>query len=322
MESTTTWLLTLGVLSLVIVFDLTLAIIRRNKETTMTEAGIWTVIYVAAAIAFGILMPNWTTDPNAQKEFFAGWLTEYALSVDNIFVFVIILSRLQVEKTKQQLVLLLGIIIALVLRGGFIAAGSAIIEKFSGAFFIFGAFLIYTAIHQLFRSEETDEESESKLTRFLNKRIAYTETYDGMKLRTMVDGKKTFTPIIVVFITLALTDVMFAFDSIPAIFGITTDGFIVLTANIFALMGLRQLYFLLGSLIERLRYLEYGISAILAFIGFKLVSHAMHVNELPFINGGKHIDWAPEISTETSLIVIVVCLVVSAGASLFIKKKD
>jgi tellurite resistance protein TerC len=143
-----------------------------------------------------------------------------------------------------------------------------------------------------------------------------------MKLRTVVDGKKTFTPILVVFITLALTDVMFAFDSIPAIFGITTDGFIVLTANIFALMGLRQLYFLLGSLIERLRYLEYGISAILAFIGFKLVSHAMHVNELPFINGGKHIEWAPEISTETSLIVIVVCLAVSAGASLIIKKKD
>ncbi len=153
MESTTTWLITLGVLSLVIVFDLTLAIIRRNKETTMTEAGIWTVIYVAAAIAFGIFMPNWTTDPNAQKEFFAGWLTEYALSVDNIFVFVIILIRLQVEKTKQQLVLLLGIIIALVLRGGFIAAGSAIIEKFSGAFFIFGAFLIFTAYRLLVEDE-------------------------------------------------------------------------------------------------------------------------------------------------------------------------
>jgi tellurite resistance protein TerC len=174
----------------------------------------------------------------------------------------------------------------------------------------------------LFRSEQDDEESESKLTKFLSKRIAYTETYEGMKLRTSVNGKKTFTPIIVVFITLALTDVMFAFDSIPAIFGITTDGFIVLTANIFALMGLRQLYFLLGSLIERLRFLEYGISAILAFIGFKLVAHAMHENELPFINGGKHIDWAPEISTETSLIVIVACLIFSAGASLIIKKKD
>ena len=132
MESTTTWLLTLGILSLVIVFDLTVAIIRRNKETTMTEAGIWTFIYVSAAIVFGIMMPGWTSDANAQKEFFAGWLTEYALSVDNIFVFVIILSRLQVDKTKQQLVLLLGIIIALLLRGGFIAAGSAIIEKFSG----------------------------------------------------------------------------------------------------------------------------------------------------------------------------------------------
>ena len=167
MESTTTWLITLGVLSLVIVFDLTLAIIRRNKETTMTEAGIWTVIYVAAAIAFGILMPNWTSDPNAQKEFFAGWLTEYALSVDNIFVFVIILSRLQVEKTKQQLVLLLGIIIALVLRGGFIAAGSAIIEKFSGAFFIFGAFLIFTAYRLLGEDEGEEEWKEDRMITFL-----------------------------------------------------------------------------------------------------------------------------------------------------------
>ncbi len=157
MESTTTWLLTLGILALVIVVDLAVAIIRRNKETTMTEAGIWTVIYVTAAIVFGILMPNWTTDENAQKEFFAGWLTEYALSVDNIFVFVIILSRLQVEKTKQQLVLLLGIIIALLLRGGFIAAGSAIIEKFSGAFFVFGAFLVFTA-YRLLVEDDAEEE--------------------------------------------------------------------------------------------------------------------------------------------------------------------
>ena len=157
MESTSTWLLTLGILALVIVVDLTVAIIRRNKETTMTEAGIWTVIYVSAAIVFGALMPNWTSDANAQKEFFAGWLTEYALSVDNIFVFVIILSRLQVEKTKQQLVLLLGIIIALVLRGGFIAAGSAIIEKFSGAFFIFGAFLVFTA-YRLLVEDDCEEE--------------------------------------------------------------------------------------------------------------------------------------------------------------------
>jgi tellurite resistance protein TerC len=215
-----------------------------------------------------------------------------------------------------------GIILSLILRAIFIFLGVAILENFKGVFYIFGAFLIYTAIHQLFRNREADEESESKLTKFLSKRISYTETYDGMKFRTMIDGKKTFTPLLIVFITIALTDVMFAFDSIPAIFGITTDGFIVLTANIFALMGLRQLYFLLGSLMEKLRFLEYGISAILGFIGFKLVTHAMHINELPFINGGKPIKWAPEISTTTSLIVIVSCLAISAGASIIVARRE
>ena len=160
MESTAVWLVTLGVLSTVIVFDLLIAIARRNKETTITEAGIWTLIYVAAALIFGYFMPNWTTDSNSQKEFFAGWLTEYALSVDNIFVFVIILARFQIERTKQQLVLLLGIIIALVLRGGFIAAGSAILERFSSAFFIFGAFLIFTAYKLLTEHEEEEEKQK------------------------------------------------------------------------------------------------------------------------------------------------------------------
>jgi tellurite resistance protein TerC len=311
---------TIAVLVAILLIDV-FVIARRPHEPSTKESALWVGFYALLAVIFGTFLA-FTSDGTRASEFFAGWLTEYSLSIDNLFVFVIIMARFAVPKKYQQEVLMFGIIVSLILRAIFIFLGVAILNAFSGIFYIFGAFLIYTAIHQLFRSEDTDEESESKLTKFLSKRIAYTETYDGMKLRTMVDGKKTFTPIIVVFITLALTDVMFAFDSIPAIFGITTDGFIVLTANIFALMGLRQLYFLLGSLIERLRYLEYGISAILAFIGFKLVSHAMHVNELPFINGGKHIDWAPEISTETSLIVIVVCLVVSAGASLFIKKKD
>ena len=311
---------TIGVLVAILLVDV-LVIARRPHEPSTKESALWVGFYALLAVIFGTFLAL-SADGTRASEFFAGWLTEYSLSIDNLFVFVIIMARFAVPKKYQQEVLMFGIIVSLVLRAIFIFLGVAILNAFSGIFYIFGAFLIYTAIHQLSRSEETDEESESKLTKFLNKRIAYTETYDGMKLRTVVDGKKTFTPILVVFITLALTDVMFAFDSIPAIFGITTDGFIVLTANIFALMGLRQLYFLLGSLIERLRYLEYGISAILAFIGFKLVSHAMHVNELPFINGGKHIEWAPEISTETSLIVIVVCLAVSAGASLIIKKKD
>jgi tellurite resistance protein TerC len=298
MESTTTWLLTLGILSLVIVFDLTLAIIRRNKETTMTEAGIWTVIYVAAAIAFGILMPNWTTDPNAQKEFFAGWLTEYALSVDNIFVFVIILSRLQVEKTKQQLVLLLGIIIALVLRGGFIAAGSAIIEKFSGAFFIFGAFLIFTAYRLLVEDEGEEEWKEDRFITFLRSK-----------------GATTF---VIALVSLGFTDLVFALDSIPAIFGITRDPYIVVCANIFALMGLRQLYFLLQGLLQRLVYLSKGLSFILAFIGFKMFIEAFHGIGIHEIAGIK----LPHVPIEVSLFVIVAALTVTAVASLTATRKD
>lgn len=298
MESTTTWLITLGVLSLVIVFDLTLAIIRRNKETTMTEAGIWTVIYVAAAIAFGILMPNWTTDVNAQKEFFAGWLTEYALSVDNIFVFVIILSRLQVEKTKQQLVLLLGIIIALVLRGGFIAAGSAIIEKFSGAFFIFGAFLIFTAYKLLVEDDGEEEWKEDRLVTYLRSK-----------------GATTF---VIALVSLGFTDLVFALDSIPAIFGITRDPYIVVCANIFALMGLRQLYFLLQGLLQRLVYLSKGLSFILAFIGFKMFIEAFHGVGIHEIAGVK----LPHVPIEISLFVIVAALTVTAVASLTATRKD
>ena len=297
MESTTVWLVTLGGLSAVIIFDLILAVLRRNKETSMTEAGIWTVIYVAAALVFGYFMPNWTSDPNAQKEFFAGWLTEYALSVDNIFVFVIILSRLQVEKTKQQLVLLLGIIIALVLRGGFIAAGSAILEKFSGAFFIFGAFLIFTAYKLLVEHDE-EEWKEDRLITFLRKK-----------------GATTFT---IALVSLGFTDLVFALDSIPAIFGITRDPYIVVCANIFALMGLRQLYFLLQGLLQRLVYLSKGLSFILAFIGFKMIIEAFHGIGIHKLAGIE----LPHIAIELSLGVIVSTLIVTAVASLTATRKD
>ena len=297
MESTTVWLLTLGGLSAVIIFDLILAVIRRNKETSMTEAGIWTVIYVAAALVFGYFMPNWTSDPNAQKEFFAGWLTEYALSVDNIFVFVIILSRLQVEKTKQQLVLLLGIIIALVLRGGFIAAGSAILEKFSGAFFIFGAFLIFTA-YKLLAEHDEEEWKEDRLITFLRKK-----------------GATTFT---IALVSLGFTVLVFALDSIPAIFGITRDPYIVVCANIFALMGLRQLYFLLQGLLQRLVYLSKGLSFILAFIGFKMIIEAFHGIGIHKLAGVE----LPHVAIELSLGVIVATLIVTAVASLTATRKD
>ena len=298
MESTTTWLLTLGILSAVIFVDLIIAVLRRNKETSIKEAAVWTVLYVSAAIVFGFLMPNWTPDPDAQKEFFAGWLTEYALSVDNIFVFVIILSRLQVDKTKQQLVLLLGIIIALVLRGGFIAAGSAFIEKFAGAFFLFGAFLIFTAYKLLTEHDAGEEWKEDRIITYLRKR-----------------GASTF---LIALVSLGFTDLVFALDSIPAIFGITRDPYIVVCANIFALMGLRQLYFLLQGLLQRLVYLSKGLSFILAFIGFKMFIEAFHGVGIHEIAGVK----LPIVPIEISLLIIVLALVITAVASLTATRKD
>ena len=298
MESTTTWFVTLGVLSAVIVIDLIISILRRNKETSMTEVAIWTVIYVSAALTFGFFMPNWVPDPNAQKEFFAGWLTEYALSVDNIFVFIIILHRLKVEKTKQQLVLLLGIIIALVLRGGFIAAGSVIIERFSGAFFFFGAFLIFTAYRLLAEDKGEEEWKEDRLITWIRNR-----------------GASTFT---IALITLGITDLVFALDSIPAIFGITRDPYIVVCANIFALMGLRQLYFLLQGLISRLVFLSKGLSFILAFIGLKMIIEASHRVGISEIAGIK----LPHITIELSLGVIVASLAITTVASLTATRKD
>ena len=189
----------------------------------------------------------------------------------------------------------------------FILLGAALISNFSWVFYLFGLFLIYTAINQAFTGHDDEEETENKLIRFLRRRIAITERFDGAKLRTTVDGRRVFTPVLIVLIALGTTDLVFALDSIPAIFGITQEPFLVFTANVFALMGLRQLYFLLGDLVDKLVYLKYGIAFILAFIGVKLFFHALHENELPFINGGEHVDWAPEIDTFASLGVIVGC---------------
>jgi len=312
------------IISMVILVGILLAdlliIFKRPHIPSAKESTAWVVFYAVLAVIFGIIL--WQLfGADKATEFYAGWLTEYSLSIDNLFVFVIIMSRFSVPKKYQQEVLMVGVVLALILRGIFILVGAALIESFSAVFYIFGAFLLYTAYHQAFRSHSDEEETESKLIVWLRKRITVSQDFDGAKIRTTIDGKRMFTPMLVVFIAIAATDVMFAFDSIPAIFGITTDPFIVFTANIFALMGLRQLYFLLGGLLDRLEYLKYGIAFILGFIGVKLVSHAMHVNELPFINGGEHIDWAPEISTNTSLLVIVGAIVVSAAASLIAAKR-
>ena len=299
MESMATWLITIGILSAVILVDLTIAIVRRNVETTIAEAAIWTAIYVSAALIFGFFMPNWTSDPLAQKEFFAGWLTEYALSVDNIFVFVIILTRLKVESTRQQLVLLLGIIIALILRGLFITAGTVIIERFVAAFFIFGAFLIFTAYRLL--AEDSRAESEWKEDKYIT----------WMRRR----GANTFT---IALLSLGVTDLVFALDSIPAIFGITRDPYIVICANIFALMGLRQLYFLLQGLLTRLVYLSKGLSFILAFMGVKMLIEAFHGVGVHRIFGIK----LPHVAIEFSLGVIVASLAITTVASLTATRKD
>jgi len=306
-------------LVLILLADL-LIVARRPHVPTLRESAVWVGVYVGLALVFAVAMLVFAgTEPAGQ--FLAGWLTEYSLSIDNLFVFVILMARFSVPKTIQQEVLMLGIIIALVLRGIFILVGAQLIEDFSWIFYIFGAWLVWTAIQQL-RGEDEDDDKDSFIVRVLRRRVRITDTFDGMKFRTTEDGVRHFTPLLVVLIAIGTTDLLFALDSIPAIFGITESAFIVFTANVFALMGLRQLYFLLGGLLERLVYLKFGIAFILAFIGVKLVLHALHANELPFLNGGEHIEWAPEISTTVSLLVIVGAMAVSTVASVVRVRRD
>ena len=310
----------LVVLTLILVADL-LIVYKRPHVPSMREAGLWVAFYVGLALIFALLMLV-LGDAEHAGQFLAGWLTEYSLSIDNLFVFVIIMARFSVPRKYQQEVLMVGIIIALLLRGIFILLGAQLIESYSWIFYIFGAFLFYTAVKQALSSEEETEDKENAVIRLLRRRIRISSEFDGSKVRTQIDGKKVFTPMLIVFIAIGTTDLIFALDSIPAIFGITQSPFIVFTANIFALMGLRQLYFLLGGLLERLEYLKYGIAVILGFIGVKLVLHAMHENELPFINGGEHILWAPEIGTWTSLGVIIGSMAVATVASLIKARHD
>ncbi|NJC22285.1 tellurite resistance protein TerC [Arthrobacter pigmenti] len=309
---------TFVVLGLVLLFDL-LLVVKRPHEPSMKEAGLWVAFYVGLALIFAVLMFAFT-GPEYGGQFVAGWVTEYSLSIDNLFVFIIIMARFSVPRKYQQEVLMVGIIIALVLRGIFILLGAALISNFSWIFYIFGAFLLWTAYHQAKDSGEEEEDKENKIIAKLRGVLPMSEHYDGNKIRTVVNGKKVFTPMLIVFITIGLTDLMFAVDSIPAIFGLTESPFIVFTANLFALMGLRQLYFLLGGLMTRLVYLKHALSLILAFIGVKLILHALHENELPFINGGQHIEWAPVIPTFVSLGIIMGIIVVAVVASLLSPK--
>ena len=306
--------ISLGVIVLILAADLVIAYKRPHIPSTR-ESGLWIAFYVTLALIFaGVLL--WIGDAQHAGEFIAGWLTEYSLSMDNLFVFLIIMNRFAVPRRYQQEMLMAGIIIALILRAVFILFGAFIIEHLTWVFFIFGGWLLYTAWQQAFTDHDDEEDRENRLLGWIRRRIKVSEQFDGARFRTVVDGRKVLTPVILVIISLGITDLVFALDSIPAIFGITTNPFIVFTANVFALMGLRQLYFLLGDLVDKLQYLKYGIAAILAFIGVKLVLHALHENELPFINGGQGFDWAPEIPIWMSLAFIVASLGVAVIASL------
>ncbi len=293
-----------------------LVIARRPHEPSMAEVSRHLAFYIGAAVAFGGGV-FYFAGGEYGTEFFAGWLTEYSLSIDNLFIFIIILAKFAVPREYQQTALMIGIVLALVLRGIFIAVGAAAINNFSWIFYLFGAFLIYTAIKLAKEgSEDEDDFEESRLVRWVQKRTPATTEYDGTKLFTKENGERLMTPMFIVIVALGTTDLLFALDSIPAIYGLTEEPYLVFTANVFALMGLRQLYFLIGGLLERLVYLSYGLAFLLGFIGVKLVLHAMHDNELPFINGGQHISWAPDIPIWLSLLVIVATLAITAGASL------
>src|SRR4051794_13789608 len=315
------WWLTIGITSALLLFDI-VVIGRRPHEPSRKEVTIALTFYIGLAIAFGIGV--WVFAGHQYgTEFFAGWLTEYSLSVDNLFIFIIIMAKFAVPRELQQSALLVGIVLALIMRGIFIAVGAAAINNFSWVFYVFGLFLVYTAV-KLAKggSIEDDEYEENRLIKFATAKLPATTEWHGSKVFTRENGKRVATPMFVVILALGTTDLLFALDSIPAIYGLTEEPYIVLTANAFALLGLRQLYFLIGGLLDRLVYLSQGLAVILGFIGVKLVLHALHVNELPFINGGEPVEWAPEIPTWLSLAFILGTLAVATIASLLKTRRD
>lgn len=317
--STLEWSITIGVTIAVLLFDI-IVVARKPHEPSIKECSIYLSIYVSMAIAFGLWVIYFHDGPGKDEDyglqFFAGWLTEYSLSVDNLFIFLIIMASFKVPRKYQQEALLVGIIIAIVFRGIFIALGAVAINNFSWVFYLFGAFLLYTAI-KLVSDTDHDDDADNAVVKFARKRFALSEKWDGLKLVVKENGKRAITPMFLVIIALGTTDLLFALDSIPAIYGLTKEPYLVFTANVFALMGLRQLYFLLGDLLKRLIYLSQGLAFLLAFIGVKLVLHALHENELPFINGGEHVP-VYEIPTLLSLGVIVGTLSITAIVSLVV----
>ena len=311
------WLITSAVILGFFIFDF-VSHVRTPHEPTMKESGGWALFYMSMAAIFGGLV--WVLwDSEHALQFFTGYITELSLSVDNLFVFALIMGAFKIPRAYQQKVLLIGIVMALVFRLIFILLGAVIISAWAWVFYIFAAFLIYTAI-KLVYDEVTDQEdpdpNDMFVVKTLRKVIPVTKSYHSDRLVSATEtGKKAVTPLFVALLSIGFIDVMFAFDSIPAIFGITQESFLVFTANAFALLGLRQLYFLLNGLLDKLVYLPYGLAIILGFIGVKLLLHALHENNVPFINGGEGLN-VPEVGTVASLLVIVGTLAVTAIASL------
>ncbi|WP_198680887.1 TerC family protein [Lentzea terrae] len=305
------WIATMGGIALVIAFDFYL-VARKPHEPSFRESLYWVLFYVGLAVLFGLGVTV-LAGPGHGGEFFAGWITEYSLSVDNLFVFVLIMARFAVPREYRQKVLIVGIILALLLRAVFIALGAQAIARFDWLFYLFGAFLIWTA-WKLLRQEETEEAefSENAALRAVKKVVPATTTYHGAALTTRIDGRRVVTPMLIVMVAVGTTDLLFAVDSIPAIFGLTKEPYLVLTANAFALMGLRQLFFLVGGLLDRLVHLSKGLAVVLAFIGLKLIFEALHHHG---------VTWAPEIPITVSLGVIVVTLAITTVWSLHTSKR-
>lgn len=292
---------------------------RSPHPPTAAEAARWTLFYVGLAAVFGVGI--WLTNGWLYaQEFYAGWAMEWSLSVDNLFVFILILKAFRVPRENQQKALLFGIVIALLLRLVFILLGAALVARFSWVFFIFGVWLLWTAFSQIKETAtgggDEEEYEENAFIRVVRRVLPITDGFIGDRMLYRHGGRTYLTPLFVVVLALGSADLMFAFDSIPAIFGITSQAFLVFACNVFALMGLRQLFFLVDALLGKLVYLGYGLGVILSFIGIKLILEALHANTLPFINGGRGLEWAPEISVSVSLGVIVVTLVVTVIASL------
>lgn len=307
------WIITIAVTIAFFVYEF-FAHVRTPHEPSLGEAARWSAFYIGLALLFGVgvgLVSGWQYG----GEYFAGYLTEKALSVDNLFVFLMIMTAFAVPRAYQQKVLMIGIVIALVMRAVFIAAGAALIENFSWVFYLFGALLLVLAYRQVAPTHDADP-TQNVLVRITRRIFPVADDYHGDRLTVVLAGRRHLTPMALTIVAIGFIDLLFALDSIPAIYGLTEEAYLVFTANAFALMGLRQLYFLIGGLLERLVYLAQGLAVILAFIGVKLVLHALHVNEVPFINGGQPVEWAPEIPIWFSLLFIAATIAVAAIASL------